>query len=76
MRQHPKTEAMNSTIHICPKHDTAMVPHVPFPKDVSYPQGYIRFRCANLDRSIVYVVGAFEGLYVLEPNGKLKVYAD
>jgi hypothetical protein len=22
-----------------------MVPHVPFPKNVSYPQGYIRFRC-------------------------------
>ena len=53
-----------------------MVPHIPFLKDVSYPQGYIRFRCPNLGCSIVYVVGAFEGLYVLEANGKLKVYLD
>jgi hypothetical protein len=51
-----------------------MVPHVPYPKDVSYPQGYIRFRCPNLDCSIVYVVGVFDGLYVLEPNGKLKLW--
>jgi len=51
-----------------------MVPHVPYPKDASYPQGYIRFRCPNLDCPIVYVEGAFAGLYVLEPTGKLKPY--
>ena len=66
---------MNNTIPICPKHEKSMVPHVPFPKGVSYAEGYIRFRCPNLDCSIVYVVGAFDGLYVLEPNGKLKLYA-
>jgi hypothetical protein len=65
-----------SALPVCPKHETSMVPHVPFPKDVSYPQGYIRFRCPNLDCSIVHVVGAFEGLYVLEANGKLKPYLD
>ena len=52
-----------------------MVPHVPYLRDVSYPQGYIWLRCPNLDCSIVYVVGAVEGLYVLGPNGKLKMYA-
>ena len=76
IRDEPKTEAMNNTLPICPKHDTAMVPHVPFPKDVSYPQGNIRSRCPNLDCPIVYVEGTFDGLYVLEVNGKLKVYAD
>jgi hypothetical protein len=50
-----------------------MVPHVPLPNDVIFPQGYIRFRCPNLDCPIVYVVGVFDGLYVLDPNGKLKV---
>jgi hypothetical protein len=49
-----------------------MVPHVPYEKDVSYPQGHIRLRCPNLDCSIVYVVGTFDGLYVLESSGKLK----
>jgi hypothetical protein len=67
---------MTSPHPICPKHDAAMVAHVPYPKAVSYPDGYIHFRCANLDCSIVYVVGASDGLYVLEPNGKLKLYAD
>lgn len=62
------------TLPTCPKHDVSMVPNIPYPKDVSYPQGYIRFRCPNLNCSIVYVVGAFGGLYVVEPNGKLKVY--
>ena len=61
-------------IPACPKHDAPMVPHVPFPTDASYPQGYIRFRFPSLDCPIVYVVGAFEGLYVFEPNGKLTVY--
>ena len=64
---------MNNTLPICPKHKTPMVPHVPLPNDVSFPQGYIRFRCPNLDCSIVYVVGVFDGFYMLEPNGKLKV---
>ena len=58
----------------CPKHETPMAPHVPSPKGASYPQGYIRFRCPNLDCSIVYVEGAPAGLYVLEPSGKLKPY--
>lgn len=58
----------------CPKHGVLMVPNVPYLKDVSYPQGYIRLRCPNLNCLIVYVVGACEGLYVLEPNSKLKVY--
>jgi hypothetical protein len=52
-----------------------MTPHVPYPKDVSYPEGYIRFRCPNLNCPIVYVVGVVDGLYVLEPNAKLKLYA-
>lgn len=65
--------AMNNRIPVCPKHDGPMVPHIPYPKDVSYPQGYIRFRCPNLDCPIVYE-GAFDGLYVLERNGKLKLY--
>jgi hypothetical protein len=52
-----------------------MVPHVPLPNDVIFSQGYIRFRCPNLDCSIVYVEGAFGGLYVVEPNGRLKVFA-
>jgi hypothetical protein len=33
-------------------------------------------RWPNLNCPIVYVVGAFEGLYVLEANGKLRVHAD
>jgi hypothetical protein len=53
-----------------------MVPHIPYPKDVSHAEGYIRFRCPNLDCSIVYVEGALEGLYVLEPTGKLKSYTN
>jgi hypothetical protein len=65
---------MTSTLPICPKHDALMVPHIPYPKDASYPQGYIRFRCPNLDCSIVYVEGASAGLYRLEPSGKLKLY--
>jgi len=64
----------NRTLPLCPKHDAAMMPHVPYPKDASYAEGYIRFRCANLGCAIVYVVGVFDGLYVLQPNGKLKVY--
>jgi hypothetical protein len=66
---------MNHALPVCPKHETPMVPHVPFPKDVSYPQGCIRFRCPNLDCSMVYVSGAFDGLYTLEPDGKLKGYS-
>jgi hypothetical protein len=65
---------MNNRIPFCPKHDAPMVPHIPYPKDVSYPQGYIRFRCPNLGCSIVYVVGVLDGLYVLEPSGKLRLY--
>jgi hypothetical protein len=65
---------MNNRIPVCPKHDGPMVPHIPYPKDVSYPQGYIRFRCPNLGCSIVYVVGVLDGLYVLEPSGKLRLY--
>ena len=53
-----------------------MVPHIPYLKDVSYVEGYIRFRCPNLNCAIVYVVGTFDGLYVLEPSGKLKLYTD
>ena len=51
-----------------------MVPHIPFLKAVSYPEGYIRFRCPNLDCSIVYVEGAFDGIYVLKPDGSLTVH--
>ena len=66
----------NRALPLCPKHDAVMVSHVPYPKDVSYAEGYIRFRCPNLSCPVVYVVGAFDGLYLLQPNGKLKVYAD
>jgi hypothetical protein len=52
-----------------------MVPHVPYPKNVSYPQGYIRFRCPNLDCSIVYVEGAFARFYLLDEAGRLKLYS-
>ena len=65
----------NRTLPLCPKHDTTMMPHVPYPKGVSYAEGYIRFRCPNLGCAIVYVVGARDGLYVLEPTGKLKVFS-
>jgi hypothetical protein len=55
----------------CPKHETFMVPYAE-PLRANRPQGTISFRCANLDCSIVYVTGAFEGLYTLEGNGNLK----
>ena len=57
----------------CPKHDTYMVPHTD-PLKAKRPQGTISFRCANLDCSIGYVTGAFEGLYRLETSGKLTPY--
>jgi hypothetical protein len=52
-----------------------MVPHIPLLKAVSYPEGYIRFRCPNLDCSIVYVEGSFDGIYVLKPDGSLTVHS-
>jgi hypothetical protein len=52
-----------------------MVPHIPFPKDVSYPEGYIRFRCPNLSCAVVHVTGALDGFYVLDPSGKLKPFS-
>lgn len=57
----------------CPKHETFMVPHIASLR-AQRPQGTISFRCANLDCSIVYVTGMFEGLYTLEINGNLKPY--
>jgi hypothetical protein len=57
----------------CPEHNTFMVPHTE-PLRAERAQGTITLRCANLDCSIVYVAGAFEGLYILETNGKLRPY--
>jgi hypothetical protein len=59
----------------CPKHETIMVPHTE-PLRARRAQGTIDFRCANLDCSLVYVSGPFEGLYALESNGNLKAYLD
>src|SRR4029077_15258567 len=64
---------MEETIMVCPRHKTFMVPHVE-PLRAERPQGTITLRCANLDCSIVYVSGAFGGLYILEANGNLKPY--
>jgi len=57
----------------CPKHDTVMVPYTEALK-LNRPQGTISLKCASLDCSIVYVAGAFAGLYTLDASGKLTPY--
>jgi hypothetical protein len=61
---------------ICPEHDSLMVEYSFEPWEAILPQGTMEvFRCPNLDCSIVYVTGAAEGLYTLEPRCTLKPYS-
>ena len=60
---------------ICPEHDSFMVEYNFEPWEAILPQGTVEvFRCPNLECSIVYVTGAAEGFYVLEPRCTLKRY--
>ena len=61
----------DTAIPACPKHETYMVPNTDS-LAANSPQGTVSFRCPNLDCTIVYVTGAFEGFYTLETSGKLK----
>ena len=61
----------DTAIPACPKHETYMVPNTDS-LTANSPQGTASFRCPNLDCTIVYVTGAFEGFYTLETSGKLK----
>jgi hypothetical protein len=61
---------------ICPNHDSFMIEHNFEPWEAVLPQGTLQaFRCPTLGCSIVYVTGAAEGLYMLEPRGTLKPYS-
>ena len=61
---------------ICPKHDSYMIEYNFEPWEAVLPQGALEaFRCPSLGCSIVYVTGAAEGLYTLEPRGMLKPYS-
>ena len=60
---------------ICPKHDSFMIEYNFEPWEAVLPQGTLQaFRCPSLGCSIVYLTGAAEGLYTLEPRGTLKPY--
>jgi hypothetical protein len=60
---------------ICPKHDTFMVEYSFEPWEAILPLGTLEaFRCPNLECSIIYITGAAEGLYTLEPRGALRPY--
>ena len=62
---------------ICPKHDSFMVEYSFEPWEAVLPQVTLEvFRCPNLGCSIVYVTGAAEGLYTLEPGCTLKPYSN
>jgi hypothetical protein len=65
---------MNETdFPICPKHDSFMIEYNFEPWEAVLPQGTLEaFRCPNLGCSNVYITGAAEGLYTLEPRGTLK----
>jgi hypothetical protein len=61
---------------ICPKHDNFMIEYNFEPWEAVLPQGTLEaFRCPSLGCSIVYLTGAAEGLYTLEPRGTLKSYS-
>jgi hypothetical protein len=62
---------------ICPEHETFMVEYNFEPWEATLPQGTLEaFRCPNLECSIVYITGAAEGLYTLEPRCTLKPYSN
>jgi hypothetical protein len=62
---------------ICPKHDSFMIEYNFEPWEAVLPQGTLEaFRCPSLGCSIVYLAGAAEGLYTLEPRGTLKPYSN
>ena len=62
---------------VCPEHDTFMVEYTFEPWEAILPQGTLEaFRCPNLDCSIVYITGAAEGLYILDPRCTLKLYSN
>ncbi len=47
------------------------------PWEAILPQGTLEaFECPNLECSIVYITGAAEGLYTLEPKCTLKPYSN
>jgi hypothetical protein len=61
---------------ICPKHDTFMVEYSFEPWEAILPLGTLEaFRCPNLECSIIYITGAAEGLYTLQPRGALKPFS-
>jgi len=61
---------------ICPKHDSFMIEYTFEPWEAVLPQGTLEaFRCPSLGCSIVYLTGAAEGLYTLEPRGTLKPHS-
>ena len=54
---------------ICPKQDSFMIEYNFEPWEAVLPQGTPEaFRCPNLGCSIVYLTGAAEGLYMMEPR--------
>jgi len=62
---------------ICPKHNKFMVEYSFEPWEVLLPQGTLEvFRCPNLECLIVYITGAAEGVYVIEPRSTLTPYSN
>jgi hypothetical protein len=62
---------------ICPKHNNIMVEYTFEPWEAILPEGTLEvFRCRNLECLIVYITGAAEGLYSIEPRCTLKPYSN